>query len=117
MPRKSADTLPALPTQVFSVLGPVPVIHQKDLKGDDPETAAQGSWSGQTREIHMDIDTYHPLRRWKTACHEMVHMMLEDGSVNEHFDSDDQEMICDAVGLWMAAAVARGFLKFDDTKA
>lgn len=99
--------LPKLPTEVFSLLGPVPVtIVDTLIETDD----ALGVTRFQGRLIDIEEDASRETQ-WQTLAHEMVHIALWDGAAHQQLTNDQLELVCDALGTYIAAAVQAGFIK------
>jgi hypothetical protein len=102
------------PAEVFSVLGPLPVIRNDDLVED---REAFGETHFRPRTIVVDGKKSSPETRWSTLFHEMTHVALWDGGVHQSLTHEQREGVCDAMGTYLAAAVRAGFLKLLTPKA
>lgn len=90
---------PALPTSVWSQLGPIPVRLVADLKSDEGDIVL-GLWKPLVREIHIR-DGMHPHTALVTCAHEWVHALLWDAGVN--LPGEQEETVCDVVAAGVIA--------------
>src|SRR5689334_23558 len=67
-------TLPALPSQVHNILGPIPIQYVRDLRTNSDEKAL-GMWCPEERVIQIR-DGIAPEVAWLTIKHEWVHAVL-----------------------------------------
>lgn len=100
-------TLPKLPAEVFSVLGPVPVTENPSLV---EKREALGLASFRPRTIQVDQGSTRQAQ-WQYLWHEMVHYALWDAGVTNGLSHEQEEAVCDAVGTYMAAAMLGGYVK------
>lgn len=97
-----------LPSHVYSQLGPVPVVAVAGLLlKDDP---VFGHWDPVKRQVEVDPSACDAARV-ATLYHEVVHLALGDAGAADAFNQDQQEVICNAVGTYLAAATLAGYLK------
>lgn len=97
--------LPKVPTEAFSLLGPVPVNHE-DLSGE--------RLFGQFRSVERVIRVHDDMRnetKWQTYWHEVGHLILHDAGISNDMRSALEERVVDAFGLYLTAAMRAGFLK------
>ncbi len=100
-----------LPKEVFSQLGPVPVVALKGLLEAKQEERAFGLWNEIERKIQYD-PTACEGAQLSTVFHEMMHVALTDSGAVHLFTDQQQEIICDVVGTYLAASLLAGYLKF-----
>ncbi len=98
MPRE----LPPLPSQAFSHLGPLKVTLEP-LQGDD-----LGQFDQAPRIISI-TPSQCLIQQWQTYWHECVHAALFDAGVK--IPEKTEEIVCDVLGTYLAAAIRTGFLK------
>jgi hypothetical protein len=96
-----------LPTEAFSVLGPVPVDHSDALLRDE---SALGMTKFAPRSITLDSNSGLETQ-WQTLAHEIVHVALWDGGVHQTLSHEQRESVCDALGTYIAAAIREGYVK------
>jgi len=98
--------LPPLPTELFSVLGPLPI------ETLDAQRAKEGEMLGVFNAEHRTIgvaDIAHEMR-WATLWHEATHVALYDSGVNNALTEEQAEMVCDAMGAYLTAMMRAGYL-------
>lgn len=98
-------SLPKLPSETFSLIGPVPVVRQ-DL---NPEHLF-GDFRGVERRIRVHSDL-PPAAAWQTFWHETGHLFLHDAGISPELPRKLEERIVDALGVYMTAAMRAGYLK------
>lgn len=98
-----------LPAKVYSQLGPVPVLLDDKIHADKKEPAF-GLFSGRERSIRVDSGS-SPENQLATLMHEVVHLALFDSGSNNVLTNAQAEVVCDAVGTYLAAAIVAGYLK------
>lgn len=101
MKRKPVN--PPIPSQVFSVLGPLPVAI-KALEGP------MGITNFERRDVGLS-ETAEPASMLQVYWHEVTHVALWDAGVHNSLSPKAIESICDAMGTYLAAAMRAGFLK------
>jgi Zn-dependent peptidase ImmA (M78 family) len=102
MPRR-----PRLPTSVYSSQGPIPIQTIQHLVETE---GAYGRWRMRERIIEIDAQSA-PATQIHTLFHEMVHVALWDSGAHAVVTPEQEEILCDAIGQYFAAAVQAGFLK------
>jgi hypothetical protein len=103
-----------LPVSVYSQLGPVPVSLDDGIHADKKEPAF-GLFSGRDRSIRVDSGS-SPENQLATLMHEVVHLALFDAGSNNVLSATQAEVVCDAVGTYLAAAIVAGYLKVAEPK-
>lgn len=96
-----------LPSKIWSQLGPIALNQKEGLLAKDEKDAEFGSWDAIKREIQID-PTSCPAALLQTLCHEMIHVALWDAGVN--VPSETEEVICDAIGTYLAGASLAGYI-------
>jgi len=91
---------PAIPSTVYSALGPVPVTIVADLVDGDGE-ALMGLWLPESRTIQLRAGM-NPIATFATLLHERVHQILWDSGAKP-LDEDEEERICDAISTALVA--------------
>lgn len=91
MPKQS---LPKLPTTVWSSGGPVRVIRIKDLKNDAGELL-DGEWRPEARVIAIEQGLGRNAA-WHVLSHEMTHAWLDDNGYTDTATAR-LERVCEAV--------------------
>lgn len=102
--------LPALPSDIFSVLGPIPVT-EREMHKDN----LLGLAEFRPREISLD-DGMSLETSWQVLGHEIMHFVLWDGGVTDVLAREVEEAICNAYGTYFAAAVKAGWVKLSVPK-
>jgi hypothetical protein len=101
--------LPKIPSEAFSILGPVPVILKEKLL---KEEEAHGMWSSQRRDVLIDQDEGSSLEnQWMSYWHECSHIALSDTGATTQLDDKHEELVCDAMGGYLTAMMKAGYLK------
>lgn len=100
--------MPPLPSEAFSVLGPLPVRKEEELLRDED---ALGIVRFRPRTIGIDGGS-GPETSWQTFAHEMTHVALWDGGIHDALTYEQREGVCNALGTYIAAAVQAGYIKF-----
>lgn len=97
--------LPALPKEVYSTLGSVPVERPDSLAAEGQPEENMGDVNFLTRIIRISTKL-SPAAAWHTLEHERVHLALWDaGVVLSH---ETEELICDVIATArVAEMVAR----------
>ncbi|HXC26099.1 MAG TPA: hypothetical protein VNU46_09300 [Gemmatimonadaceae bacterium] len=98
---------PKLPKVVFSVLGDVPVIMSDELA---EKAEAIGLINFHNRKIAIQTNLSRETM-WPTLFHEMTHLALNDSGTADVLTKKQEESVCNAMGLYLAAAVQAGYLK------
>lgn len=99
--------LPKLPTEAFSLIGPVPVVSLSD------ERAAREDLYGVFMPGERRIEIASGMTRdveWATYWHEVSHVILTDAGANNSLTEQQQEVVCDAVGTYLTAMMRAGHL-------
>jgi hypothetical protein len=91
-----------IPTSVYSILGPVPVVFVENLKDDAGEDLL-GRWCPEERCIKLRSGVHLTTQR-VTLAHEVLHLFLWDSGAG--LDMPTEERVCDALS---AALVASGW--------
>lgn len=86
-----------LPTDVMGTAGPISVGRTPTVRDKDGQDLL-GEWTPATRHIVV-VSTATRRVAWLTFWHEMVHSWLEDSGVAYVLTQDQQEAICESVGL------------------
>lgn len=98
-----------IPAQVWSQLGPIEVRLVKVPNVDGKEDLdAYGRWDGGKRDI--EVGEACVSSQMQTLFHEMIHIALWDAGAHNAFTDDAKEVICDAVGTYLAGAALHGWL-------
>jgi hypothetical protein len=100
---KKKEAMPPIPSQVFSVHGPVQV-SERELEGLLGETR----FDDRSVVLHSNAV---PLTKWITYWHEAVHVALWDSGAHNGLTKELEETICDAIGNYLAGAVKAGHIK------
>jgi hypothetical protein len=101
--RRKAPREPAIPTHVWSALGPVEVrMVEGKRKKKKPDT--MGRYLMQLRRIEVDR-SLAPAVQIQTFRHEWIHMVLIDAGLHNAFSPEQQETICDVIATAMAAEI------------
>jgi hypothetical protein len=87
--------LPAIPSEVPSMLGPVPVVLVVDLKDNDGEPLL-GKWEPEKRRILLCANL-HPMTALVTLYHERCHVWMWDAGVG--LSMKDEERVADALSV------------------
>jgi Zn-dependent peptidase ImmA (M78 family) len=90
---------PALPSSVWSALGPVPVVMVKKLR-TKKKGKLMGLWSPLSRTIYIRAGM-HPKATLATLAHEWIHVVLWDAGVS--LSKRDEESVCDALSVGVIA--------------
>lgn len=94
--------LPAkLPNEVFSLLGPVPVVYEYRLR-----VKKFGRLFGlfRRRRRQILIDTQPPfVQQWQVLMHEKLHVWLFDAGVTNLLSKEHEEAVCDAIATALTA--------------
>lgn len=102
---KKAPPLPPLPTSVFSIHGPIPVILTDDPRILDPGDF--GCWNAHTRTIYIRIGL-NDVAGWLTFFHEECHVHLSD--IDFAIDHITLENVANAIAAARLAALRAGAL-------
>ncbi len=86
--------LPALPTAVHSLLGPIPVTL---VKGLDRTHGALGRFVAAERRIEVGVEQCE-IQRHHTYYHESFHVMLWDSG--SQLEEKVEEALCDCYATW-----------------
>jgi hypothetical protein len=102
-----------LPRTVHSYLGPVPVtvVPQSAF----PNAVNVGQWSERHRQIMLSDDLSADAAV-QVLCHEMVHVALTDSGAGHILEQKAGEMLCDALGYYIASAVRSGHIRLCNPK-
>ena len=95
-----------IPTEVFSHLGPVPVIFADTVDAED----SMGEAHFANRKITVQLG-HHDKTTAQIFGHELLHFILADGNADV-MSEKKLEKVCDAFGTWLAAAMAAGAIRF-----
>jgi hypothetical protein len=107
MPRRRA--LQEIPNEFFSVLGPIPVEQKSDLLEKDE---CYGAFGPSQRKILLDTSDGSTREHiWQSLWHEVTHLGIWDAGAHEGLTHDQEERICNAMGTYLAAMMAAGYLK------
>lgn len=99
--------MPPLPSEVHSSLGPLPVSLSDTLSEKE---GAVGIVDLRTRSIRIDSGC-NGEARWQTLFHELTHVALYDGGATDALTREQEELVCNAVGSFLAAMMKAGKLK------
>ena len=94
---------PALPTQVYSPMGPVPVLRRS------PGKNILGSFKKYHRVVKVRPGL-SPEAAWQTFWHEIIHLILWDAGAHNQLTKEGEETLCDAIGTYLTAAMLAGHL-------
>lgn len=97
-----------IPTKVWSQLGDVAIEMKKDLKTEAGESA-MGLFGQYRREIELETEQCDA-SKLATLFHEITHLALWDAGANNSFTEQQCEIVCDAVGSYLAGAAIAGYL-------
>lgn len=100
---RTRPPLPPLPSSVFSLHGPVPVVLTDDPAILDPGDF--GAWNAHARIIYVRCGM-HPTALWLTLFHEQTHCDLSD--IDFAIADDALEAICNAIAAARLAALRAG---------
>jgi Zn-dependent peptidase ImmA (M78 family) len=100
-----------LPLSIYSQLGPVPVVFVKGLLEAPSEEKAFGKWDEIKRQIEIDPSACD-VAQLCTLFHELSHVALTDSGQVHNFTDQQQEVICDMIGTYLAAATLAGYIAF-----
>jgi hypothetical protein len=104
-----------LPAFVWSQLGRIPV-EMKPLAAPTPQDLPDfGGWDPGPRSIEVNSN-HCDASQLATLFHEMTHVALWDSGAHNVMTSDQQEVICDAIGAYFACAVQNGYVKLQVPK-
>lgn len=95
-----------LPDHLPTALGPMPVTVE-------PGMIENEDLFGLTRFTERDIrlaEGMTPTTAWQTFWHEATHVMLQDSGATKLLKDKTEEAICNAVGTFLTAAMAQGFI-------
>ncbi len=95
--------LPSLPDSIFTHLGPMPVLVVERINDDE----RRGECDVKERVVRLAAG-YDPAAQWQTLGHELTHAVLWDAGAQHSLTERQTEIVCDAVGTWLAAAVLAG---------
>lgn len=98
---------PKMPTEVFSILGPVPVGLVPVIEYNECQLG-RAHFFDRTIQLKSGV---HDTVLWQTLGHELMHFVLVDGGV-DCLSHRKCEAVCDAFGTWFAAAVNAGAVSF-----
>lgn len=91
MPR---DLIPALPTTVMGLGGPI-TVDVADKLTDEDGAHCWGLWLATTRVVRIEKQDRRHM--WATLYHELVHAALDDSGLSNLLTEPQQEGICDAI--------------------
>jgi hypothetical protein len=86
--------LPRLPSSVFSLLGPVPVLVMDLSTEEGGNETLLGIWNAARRDIRVR-PLMAPVTALHTLYHEQTHCWLWDAGVR--LTSEQEEAVCDAI--------------------
>jgi len=95
-----------LPKEVFSVHGNMPL---KRGANDCPDDSF-GVFDADKRYVAIHPGTARE-KRWPTFWHECTHVALDESGCSANLSASQQEAICDAMGLYLAAMMRAGMLR------
>lgn len=99
-----------IPKEVYSALGPIPVTVEDLNDPPEEDCTNYGAFTPSTRTIKLDKNM-HPAWTLKVFFHELAHVALVDAGVADLLAKGDfEEMVCDALGTYFAAAVQNGYM-------
>lgn len=99
-------TLPPLPSEIWSPLGPIPVTLVDGLTAADDGCRLYGRYNHEQRVIELDTAPAL-LVQWQTLHHEWLHSVLHDhGFELGPFEEPVVETVATAlIALWLSGAV------------
>lgn len=97
--------VPAVPQSAFSIFGPLPVTRTEGLE----DGKALGLVTFTHRTIAVESDAA-PIVQLQAYWHEVTHVALWDAGCHNTLSHDQNEAVCDAVGAYLAAASAAGYV-------
>lgn len=96
--------LPALPKEVWTPLGMVPVIIVDGLAdADGKPLCGQFDWGPRVIRISNNLS---PITAWQTLAHEHLHVLFYDAGV--HLGKKIEERVCDSYGSFIVAFILGG---------
>lgn len=95
----SRHELPALPCEMYSPVGPIPVELVRGLRASDGEDC-HGLWLEGARKIQIRAEDDRTVQ-WMTLWHEWTHAILWHAGVT--LPAKKEESVCDAMGAALAA--------------
>lgn len=102
----SAPTLPPIPASVPSALGPVAIVWQDTLRGEQGQLLI-GGFSPFTRSIYLSRSLTHSLvAAHQVLAHERCHVALFDAGIRVNTPTLDT--VCDALATARVAEMLRG---------
>jgi len=102
-----------LPAAVYSMLGAVPVTLKEKIRFE--KRYPFGLFRFDSRAIEVE-NKQCAAAQLAALCHEMTHVALYDAGVPNALSDDAVELVCDAVGTYIAAAVQAGYIKLQVPK-
>lgn len=100
-------TLPSLPRETYSALGPISVgVLQHEVPGYDN---LFGRFMPAERRIEVAQDAT-PAMLWSTFWHEATHVALFDSGANNVLTEQQIEVVCDALGAYLAGMTVTGYI-------
>jgi hypothetical protein len=100
-----------MPAAVFSLLGPVAVSVEEATATDAELTL--GTFDRVKRRIRLDA-ALAPAARLATLWHECTHVALWDAGADNSLTERQAEIVCDALGTYLAAATLAGYLTLNE---
>jgi hypothetical protein len=91
-----AYTLPPIPREVTSALGPIRVVWRDSLAFPDG-TPLLGGFQVSERVIYLNTAVTNPLVAWQTLLHEKCHVAFFDSGLRSAIPGPLVEAICDAL--------------------
>jgi hypothetical protein len=99
-----------IPKALWSAFGPVSVAAGKSVQCNG--RSALGSWDGWARTIKYRKG--NDASALQAVLHEMIHLALWDAGAHNCLTDKQQELVCDAVGSYLAGAVRAGAIELRD---
>lgn len=90
---------------MFTVLGTIPVTVTDQMEAGDI-----GEFLPAERTVTLR-DMPSAQSRWQTFWHESTHVAMYDSGACDALTSDQEEFVCNAMGTYLAAMMAAGYLR------
>lgn len=111
IPNRTQPTLPPIPTEVISQLGPVPVLWVDSLTNGEGRSMS-GGFHTLRRTIFLKRDLQkNPTVAWVVLVHEQCHVWSIDSGVAAQVPPDVMQAICDAQAAYRVAEMLQSSRK------
>lgn len=108
-----ASRLPRIPQGFYSALGEIPVSIDAEMEEKENKL---GEADFSARRIRL-AEAETPQAQWQVLWHELVHVALWDGGIQQSLTHDQMESVCDTLGTYLTAAMLNGYLKVPARRA